>query len=90
MRLFSNDIYAVIAESVAEAREIVTNDVHGYTCSYEDLSSYEREEVDYMGWHEVPEDSDFTLRNGDERFDVTKKVSEWLLTEPKGLLAIDE
>lgn len=52
LRMFSNDTESVIHYSLEEAKQLVY-DTHGF----DEEDSLDRECVEQMGWHEVPEDS---------------------------------
>lgn len=57
LKMFANDTDTVIHYSLEEAKQLVY-ETHGY----DQENSLDRECIEQMGWHEVPEDSIVPLR----------------------------
>ena len=89
MHLFTNGCDYVIATSMEEAREIAMTTMYGYHGPYEELDWMEKEEVDYEGWMQFPDDDDFTFTHEDGSKE-TAIASDWVKVIGKGYFASTE
>lgn len=88
LHIFTNGCDYVIASSLEEAREI-TMPLYGYALPYEELDEMGKEELDYEGWEQFPDNKEFTLTQEDGE-KVVMKASEWVKQHGKGYFACSE
>lgn len=89
LKMFTNGVDYIIAESVDDARAILCEEC--YDEKYEEMSKLHKEDVDAFGWKEKNEDDVFTLYEEDPiNGGITKTIQEWREKEGRGFFASSE
>ena len=89
LKMFTNGMDYIIAESLEQARNILCRGMHGLDQSYEDLEPILQKELDGYGWKLKDNEETFTLYL-ETGGGITRTVEDWIGREGEGFFASSE